>query len=920
MKKALFLLTLTLFGYVTKAASQETNMLEPTEISPTPGSTVRTLELMTLTFAEDVNFNLSTVVTVTGAGTTGTGKLVYHASDYDKFYVKLNEAIQQAGTYSVTIPAGTIWDDFTEEKRNPELTYTYTVDPEYWDPEWIYEVGDASKSEENPFHLKDGFKFQLNQIHNYLQYIANADGRIIFTPIDNSKLSLTYHNEEWMWVKELPQLENGSYWLGVRAGRTYNIKDYVMFGQHTFKLTFEAGTPYEDIRFIESSPANGGKYNAFITGSYSHLNGAVDFVFNNKINTEKWKASLVLPTKGDKVIDITRLVKIKEGTAWKGYEKFGFYYSLQLAGLIEEITSEFGLKSGDGIKIVLSHIEDAEYDDNVLQEDVVCNLRLEATVCTSMNPHPNEKLSEVPQEVTFTFNNSTTGTGGRLIDPVSGEETAFDASCFSTSSSDASSEKGIVHQTTVKLPANEFKPTTRLFQIELFGMTDAKGNAVTYGDEEDKFIVTYHLRDDTFEPIATSPAERDTVKSIKETRLTFAENVHIAPNAITPILSNDGETAIEGILSIAADDPRTIIITWKEEVKAAGEYYISVNAYSIFDSKFDADKEDYGLADGASANPDISLTHIIAADFSSTTVKSISPENFESNQKSIEQLPAEITITFSGNPQKVNLAYGFGAGGMMPFATTGTEEIPENADILSTIIKGNQVTVIIPASVIAANKAYEYTIVLSVIGEDGKLIGANASDPFDAHVQFSYYLLDELTLTAMTPADGAQVESLKEITLTFETELYPTYDPNNITDEEEGWELPTMLTRINKQEVVADKLVPVITGNQAIFTLPEVITEEGIYELTIPGGVFYESTWNVNRECLRNEAKTLTFMIGDVMAITPSIKDSLSEDRKEVTVYSVTGTIVAQGKKLEVLQRLPKGIYIINGNKVVVNK
>lgn len=859
---------------------------EPKTVTPAAGSTARSLDLITLTFSEDIDFDANTIVTVISGEmgiapeTLYTGKLIYHESDYDKLYVKLDETMDSAGEFRVIIPAEAIWDDKTKEKKTPELGYNYTIDPEYWDSEWVYEVGSESQSEETPFQLIAGRKYKFSQIHNYAQYTAEETGRLVFTPLEESKLSLTCHNEEWEWLKKLNVTADGEQWLGVEAGKTYNIKDYIMFGTHTFKLTFEPGAPYEPIQFVEASPANGEAYSTALSSTYSNTNGAVEFVFTNQVNTDMLKVTVVLLGKENKKIDITGKVGVNAGNAWKNFEQIGYYYAVKLADIIGSIINENGLKSGDKIQVVLENIQDADYASNTLEGGVSTEITLVATVCTSVEPNPAEKVAEVPTTLTLCFNNQTTGTGGRLIDTKSGKEVAFDASCFSTSSFE--NWTGItIHETTVTLPAGEFTPTSRQFAIVLEGMADKDGNVVTYGDEEGKFVLNYSMKDDTFVPIATTPEEGGSVSAIKETRLTFADKANIAPNAGTATISNYDDINVEGTLSIDPADPKTVIITWSEEITKAGEYYISLGDYNIYDSKFDASKEDYGLADGASANPYLLISCTIAADLSITTVESISPENYESNGSTVEQLPAEVTITFSGNPQSVKAAYGFGAGGMTPF-NTATEEIPEGTDALTTTINGNQVTVSIPESVIKANTVDIYTIVLSVVGEDGKLVGGNLNDPYDNHVQFSYFLMDELTLTASDPADNAQVESLKDIVLTFETDLYATYDPYMSTDEIEGWEMPMMLTRTDEYKVVAERLVPTIAGKQATISLPEAITEDGIYQLSIPGGVFYEKAFEGSFEPLKNGAKTLTFTIGNVVAKELAIEKVTPENGSSV--------------------------------------
>ena len=86
--------------------------------------------------------------------------------------------------------------------------------------------------------------------------------------------------------------------------------------------------------------------------------------------------------------------------------------------------------------------------------------------------------------------------------------------------------------------------------------------------------------------------------------------------------------------------------------------------------------------------------------------------------------------------------------------------------------------------------------------------------------------------------------------------------------------------------------------------------ERGTYTVVIPEETFYDLDGN-----LFNPELTYTFIVDN----STNIGGVEVEDANAVVeVYSVDGCLVSKGKKADVMKKLVKGIYIINGQKVVI--
>ena len=832
MKKGLLMFFAFLIGFAVKGTAQVDGSCIPTVVSPADGETINKLEAITLTFPYEVNVNQSAKCSVISAEEGASTEAIALArlalsSDGDRTKVILtlhNTVIESLGSYKVVIPAEAIWNAGDESQKSAELTYTYKVDPDYWNPEWVMEISGTSMG--SPVELIAGRKYSFSDLYAYMTYTATEDGRLYFTNLSDHSVDLTRRDETWYNMGDLAKADDGRIWIGVQAGQTIRMTDYG-FGPRLYKVSFEAGSPYDALVYTGSFPVDNGQYSKSTEAPKSYESGAVEFYFNTKINKDEVKVYVVLPTKNNKKIEITEDVMLYDG--FINWGERPAYLAVMLSDIIDDIKSENDLKAGDAIQVVLDNVQDLDFASNVLAEPLTLHLTLAATVCTSIYPDPSNGVDSIPAELSLRFDGAVSCANGKgwIIDTKSGAEQEFAIQNFSTEELETWS--GTVHEGTLTLPKATIKLTSKKFAIRLEGLLDEVGNVISYGDEVGKFTIDYAIRDDNFNYVSIDPENETDVTSMKSIKLTFGEKVYLAPDAEAPYFWVD-DAEITGTMEIDPTDEKSVIITWSEEVTAAGAYYPTISKGAIYNSKFDASKEDYGLADGASCNPYISLEYYIPADVSATTVSSITPATYEETLQPVNNLPAEVVIEFDGNVKEVVNAYGERA-----MWSTRSSEVPEDAILFDTkLVDGNKVVVTIPAEVISEITFGEFYITVNAIGEDGKAIGS-VDDPYAGNITFSYYVYKTLELVESAPVDGATVSELSSIKLTFDNaiaEIDPMYEVPCVFDAD--W---------NK---VAD-LTYSFEGNEVTLTLAEPITTKGEYIVYVPEDIIYDDSYTANK-------------------------------------------------------------------------
>ncbi len=854
------------------------------EVSPANGSIVLSLSELELTFLADaalVEKGKTVSLKNEDGEEVAVGTLKEDTEDYDVINVEFDKTIDTKGTYTVTIPAGVV-KEYDGENVNAELTYTINVDPEYWDPSWVFDLPGGNEYKENPTELIVGRKYNIaNSGTTYVVYTATETGRLYFNTNYNQSTTIrTTDGPENSWYirKTLngtqdEETGNYSYWMGVQAGETYYITFYYYGLTRIFDLVFEAGQPYEPIAVTQMSHKDGDLYSRAIRTELSYQYGAVDFRFNTGVNVDVLKAYVVLPSKDNAKIDVTSKNRLGSGN---------LYYAVCLGDTIEAIKEKYELKAGDKIQVVLENVQDQDFADNKLAENPSVELTLAGIVCSSVYPYENNAQESVPSEIELTFDGEVVYGTGYVLDLGTNEKTEIPAANFVLGEPTTDRYNITSYPVTLTLPEVTLSSTTKKFAIVFEDLKDKDGNVITGGEIEGKFALTYSLTDDRFVIVSSDPAKGAEVTSLQTIKFTFADNVNLATGESAPYLTNYDDFEMKATLSVDANDPKTVIMTLDEAVTTPGEYYIVLPEGWIYNSLYDASKEDLGLADGAIYNPYYTSSVIIPTDFSDITVTEITPDIYYNTNSTVEELPAEIVVTFSAAVKEITAVYGLGSGGATPFAV---EEIPEGTDALTATIDGEKVKIQVPADVIAANTYGEYQIVLGVVDADGKPVGANPNDSYDGHVVLSYYIQPSLKLVSYTP-EGENLEKVEKIVLTFSTDVYPEYAPSGAN----MWMGDIELTDA-EGNAVGGELTYTFSGKEVTITPTTALTEKGAYKLSIPEEMFYEGAYDPDdwfSTYLYNKEINLNFFVQMTNPAVANLTTAVAEAKAWIATLDAT--------------------------------
>lgn len=289
-----------------------------------------------------------------------------------------------------------------------------------------------------------------------------------------------------------------------------------------------------------------------------------------------------------------------------------------------------------------------------------------------------------------------------------------------------------------------------------------------------------------------------------------------------------------------------------------------------------------GLQGHGICNPDFTIAFNI--DPVIITVESVDPAPYVEGGEYSKEIPAEIKITLSGENAKVNSA----------LVTYGMNtRVPAEAKV-----EGKVITVTVPEAALAENNI---GVSVSAVNENGTPISYGT----DGVILLAYKMPRNILVpTEVTPADGSTVKSIATVELTVDSKYgVGELNTNNvITVKKDGVEASNISAAIDY--ATGDDM------NKMMITFTPEITEDGTYTVVIPEETFYNLDGN-----LFNPELTYTFIVDN----STNIGGVEVEDANAVVeVYSVDGCLVSKGKKADVMKKLVKGIYIINGQKVVI--
>lgn len=391
---------------------------------------------------------------------------------------------------------------------------------------------------------------------------------------------------------------------------------------------------------------------------------------------------------------------------------------------------------------------------------------------------------------------------------------------------------------------------------------------------------------------SVTPAENSYCTSLDKIEFTYGEKVYTTSTATAAVYKGEEKVA-DAILTTNEDETGLgLVVTAQfveigtqtpKEINEFGAYVLKVDSQSIANEFFN---EETPWTDGwqghGTCNPDFTVAFNI--DPAILAVESVDPAPYVEGGEYSKEIPAEIKITLSGENAKVNSALvTYGMNTRVPAETK---------------VEGKVITVTVPEAALAENNI---GVSVAAVNENGTPISYGT----DGVILLAYQMPKNILVpTEVTPADGSTVKSIATVELTVDSKYgVGELNTNNvITVKKDGAEASNISASIDY--AAGDDM------NKMMITFTPEITEDGTYTVVIPEETFYDLDGN-----LFNPELTYTFIVDK----STNIGGVEVEDANAVVeVYSVDGCLVSKGKKADVMKKLVKGIYIINGQKVVI--
>lgn len=391
---------------------------------------------------------------------------------------------------------------------------------------------------------------------------------------------------------------------------------------------------------------------------------------------------------------------------------------------------------------------------------------------------------------------------------------------------------------------------------------------------------------------SVTPAENSYSTSLDKIEFTYGEKVYTTSTATAAVYKGEEKVA-DAILTTNEDETGLgLVVTAQfveigtqtpKEINEFGAYVLKVDSQSIANEFFNEETPwTDGLQGHGTCNPDFTVAFNI--DPAILAVESVDPAPYVEGGEYSKEIPAEIKITLSGENAKVNSALvTYGMNTRVPAETK---------------VEGKVITVTVPEAALAENNI---GVSVAAVNENGTPISYGT----DGVILLTYQMPKNILVpTEVTPADGSTVKSIATVELTVDSKYgVGELNTNNvITVKKDGAEASNISAAIDY--ATGDDM------NKMMITFTPEITEDGTYTVVIPEETFYDLDGN-----LFNPELTYTFIVDK----STNIGGVEVEDANAVVeVYSVDGCLVSKGKKADVMKKLVKGIYIINGQKVVI--
>lgn len=755
----------------------------------------------------------------------------------------------------------------------------------------------GSGTKEDPYVIADGDTYVVNDIV-YASFTAPADGTL---SLKHGWSYPTFMLEDGTPLNVSMGVDANFSSLEVEAGKTY-----VIYNNRQLFFDLEIAVSFEEkgassLQVISSEPAQGSKVEKISWDNQVKvtLNKKVKYVhcefhgdeglMHQYYTSEAEEGEDVIMVGPEKIVKDDRVLD----NAWYMYE--GNTYEI----IIESYQTKEGMEQG------------TETPETTTLTFEGGTAKVEKTVVNLVKVEPEPNVVYPTEDQLLSFKDDRKVVTVEVDKKVKVKDCVYPMGMYGTldwEKPDVKYDEGNGH-TIIKCTMSEafynFMGTIVTDVILQLDLTDEEGNeiepkaegfpeSVVFGSG---YNFTFGVNDGRFADASlnfksVTPAENSYSTSLDKIEFTYGEKVYTTSTANAAVYKGEEKVA-DAILTSNEDETGLgLVVTAQfveigtqtpKEINEFGAYVLKVDSQSIANEFFNEETPwTDGLQGHGTCNPDFTVAFNI--DPVIITVESVDPAPYVEGGEYSKEIPAEIKITLSGENAKVNSA----------LVTYGMNtRVPAEAKV-----EGKVITVTVPEAALAENNI---GVSVAAVNESGTPISYGT----DGVILLTYQMPKNILVpTEVTPADGSTVKSIATVELTVDSKYgVGELNTNNvITVKKDGAEANNISASIDY--ATGDDM------NKMVITFTPEITEDGTYNVVIPEETFYDLDGN-----LFNPELTYTFIVDK----STNIGGVEVEDANAVVeVYSVDGCLVSKGKKADVMKKLVKGIYIINGQKVVI--
>ena len=842
----------------------------PIAVSPESGSTVESLSEITLSFGKDyypggVNYDFIAVPKVynaEGEVVEVTASWAFDWSDFQNLILKLNPALTEAGTYTIKFPAGAVKDFEDMSITSPEFELVY-----------IIEAGGSGESKLSSVVPAEG---ELNL----------ADYGNVFRGISlNFSEALTMIADENLPTEKITVAINGE------------VKEEISLSKLKLDEMVEANNKVDLV--FENKYSEAGEYIITIPGGWATFaDGSVveEIVLTYTVPVKEYTDDYITDPEEGEVESLTKIWIQLTGrdfaaknskTVLPSYEWYGKPYVIDDA-TGETVTQCYFYKEEDdcafGLDLNTAIVTPGSYTVVIPQGQI--------TYVQHQNPTAEEVNPEF--RLHYTIVGSQPVAAPATVDPAEGvvESLSVINVTFTEAETVELNDESGVYPRIYKVTADgdvfecngEFSVSGNVFTFTVY--TDEETGELMAITEEGKyaflipaglikvdgvFTTEYRFEYQIGEAAAltiTDPVPGSVVERLDKFTV-------VAPGAATleenetraKIQIASGEESI-CIVSVVSTEGNTIVLQAASPVTTSGEYSLII-------------PKGYFLIDGVMTEEEYTFDYTVENNDVPFVLPTVDPE-----EGVVEEFTQFVLTWENAAAVTTDDSLMMGTSGIAMYDAMDNKV----SDFIGMPVGDNAIMLNFMGAAPAEAGEYRLVVPAGLITVDGAV---------NEEMTFVYQLLPAVDIEITIDKQG-QVNSVDTFVLTFS----PCEESVEINTECESsvalWTVGYPEEMIAYYEVTIDGATAKLE-----LTIDADSVEDGDYTILVPAEYFI-----VDGQVCDGETFNVTLEKTGIYGI--------EADAKGLDVYSVSGILVLRDAKATDLKNLQKGIYIVNGKKILV--